>query len=61
MTHICANFFISYSLFSDFILPCSLYYGARTGLDEVDGEFPRRNFAALALHFGATLDGVILS
>ena len=34
MTHICAIFFISFSLSSVFVLACSLYYGGRAGLDE---------------------------
>jgi hypothetical protein len=34
MTHNCAIFFISFSLFSNCDLPCSLYYEVDEGLDE---------------------------
>src|SRR4029077_13379835 len=39
MTHICAIFFISFFLSSNFDLPCRLYYEVRAGLDEIFAGF----------------------
>jgi hypothetical protein len=46
MKHICAIFFISFSLSSNCDLPCSVYYEVRAGLDEtIAGFFVRAKIA----------------